>query len=363
MLARGRQQTCGASVCLLGFLLVQAGWVFFLPLRAEQTGASESKRLAVVSGATITEAQVQEAAKSDLEKLEVQRLQREAEYERNKQQVLEASLNGLIEEKLLDAEAAKRGVPKGDLLTKEVDSAVEAVSYDEVNNFYEANKAVIGAPKEQVAGQIQQYLQEIRRKEAYDRFIDGLKKEYGVESFLEPLRIHVETASHPSRGPAKAPVTIVEFSDFECPFCSRLVSTLKEVEKNYGDKVRLVYRQFPLSNHPHAAKAAEASLCADEQGRFWDMHDLLFQEQKALDLLDLKSKAASLKLDTTRFDECLNSDRYAEKVRQDVLAGSRAGVTGTPAMFINGRFISGAIPYEELAKVLDQELPKVADRK
>jgi protein-disulfide isomerase len=162
------------------------------------------------------------------------------------------------------------------------------------------------------------------------------------------------------RGDAKAPLTIVEFSDFECPYCSKLFSTLKLVEKNYGEKVRLVYRQFPLANHPNAQKAAEAALCANEQGHFWEMHDLMFQEQRALEVPDLKAKAASLKLDAAIFDKCLDSGRHVDRVKQDIMDGSRAGVTGTPAMFINGRFISGAVPYEDLAKIIDAELPPAA---
>ena len=142
----------------------------------------------------------------------------------------------------------------------------------------------------------------------------------------------------------------MEFADFECPYCVRIVSSLKRLEETYGDNVRLVFRQFPLSSiHRHAQKAAEASLCADEQGKFWEMHDVMFEEQGTLGLTDLKEKAARLGLDSERFDACLDSSKYAARVAADFDAARRLGLTGTPAMFINGRFLSGAQPYELIA--------------
>ena len=176
-------------------------------------------------------------------------------------------------------------------------------------------------------------------------FIAEMKVKYGFESYLEPLRFPVEVAGFPARGPEDAPVVIVAFSDFECPYCSRVIPTLEHVVETYGDQVRLVFRQFPLNNiHPNAQKAAEASLCANDQGKFWEMHDLMFKEQK------------SLELDVEAFNECIDSSKYAETVMSDLKAGGQVGVTGTPALFINGRFLSGAQPFEQLAAVIDAEL-------
>ena len=169
----------------------------------------------------------------------------------------------------------------------------------------------------------------------------------------------VEDAGFPSRGPENAPVTIVEFSDFECPYCSRVVPTLEQIIETYGDRVRLVFRQFPLNNiHPNAQKAAEASLCANDQGKFWEMHDLMFKEQKSLELEQLKEKAARLELDVEAFNGCLDSSKYADVVMSDQESASQIGVSGTPALFINGRFLSGAQPYEQLSAVIDEELAK-----
>jgi protein-disulfide isomerase len=167
----------------------------------------------------------------------------------------------------------------------------------------------------------------------------------------------MDAEGFPAKGPAEAAVTIVEFSDFQCPYCSRVLPTLDRIQQSYGDKVRLVFRQFPLrSIHPQAQKAAEASLCAHDQQKFWEMHDAMFGDAKQLGIDQLKAKAASLGLDTEAFNECLDSSRHAEQVQGDVVAGSQAGVTGTPAMFVNGRFLSGAQPYEAIAKLIDEEL-------
>ena len=190
------------------------------------------------------------------------------------------------------------------------------------------------------------------------RLVDDLGNVYRGVVIPDNPRVEVESEGYPAQGPADAPVTIVEFSDFECPFCSRVVPTLERVKEEYGDKVRLVFRHFPLSMHPNAPKAAEASMCAHDQGKFWQMHDLMFEEQKQLSVVDLKSKAERLELDTEQFNQCLDSDKYADEVQQDMQAGQQAGVTGTPAMFVNGRLVSGAVPFEQIAPVIDSELAR-----
>jgi protein-disulfide isomerase len=151
----------------------------------------------------------------------------------------------------------------------------------------------------------------------------------------------------------------VEFSDFECPFCGGLFPTLKQIEKDYGDKLRIVYREFPLTSiHPHAEKAAEAALCAFEQQHFWEFHDSMFGNQKELSIADLKQRAADMKLNTEKFNECIDSSRKVEAIQKDVQDGARAGVTGTPAMFINGRFLSGNQPYQTIKDLIEDELQR-----
>lgn len=246
-----------------------------------------------------------------------------------------------------------------ELLQAEVQSRVEEVTPADVDAFYEENRARIPNAKEQVAPQISQFLRQQRESEAYESFIGGLEEASRVSYEIGPYRMEIDVAGEPAKGPQDAPVTIVEFSDFECPFCSRVVPTLDQVTESYGDQVRLVFKQFPLRQiHPNAQKAAEASLCAHDQGKFWEMHDAMFADQRNLGVPALKSKAQELGLDTAAFDQCLDSGKYADAVQEDLEQGSEAGVGGTPALFVNGRFLSGAVPYEQIAQVIDDELDR-----
>ena len=170
--------------------------------------------------------------------------------------------------------------------------------------------------------------------------------------------VDVSVDDDPSIGAADAPVTIVEFSDFQCPYCARFQSeTLPQIIQNYGDRVRFVYRDFPLTSlHANALKAAEASECADDQGAYWKYHDLLFQNQSALDDASLKNYAATLGLDTTAFNQCLDSDEKMSEVQKDYQDGITAGVQGTPAFFVNGNLIEGAQPYSAFQAAIEAAL-------
>jgi protein-disulfide isomerase len=174
--------------------------------------------------------------------------------------------------------------------------------------------------------------------------------------------VEVAAEGEPAKGPADAPVTIVEFSDFECPYCSRVVPTLDRVKEEYGDRVRLVFKQYPLPNHANAQKAAEASLCAHDQGEFWAMHDAMFADQRNLGPDGLAAMAEEIGLEMEAFRQCLSSGKYEAAVKEDLDDGLAVGVSGTPAMFVNGRMISGAVPYEEIAQVVDEELEESGGR-
>jgi protein-disulfide isomerase len=318
-------------------------------------------RVAVIQGQPVTLGELETAAAERLEQLEMQRLQQEHRLQQERQQLLLASLGELVEERLLGLEAKARGIDSQELLRQEV--KVEPVTDQDIDNFYiELQQQRQGVPpKDRIEGQIRAHLEQQRQAEARESFFEGLRAKYAVEVLLQEPRAEVAADGFPSKGPASAPVTIVEFSDFECPFCSRVVPTLEQVQQKYGDQVRLVFRQFPLNSiHPNAQKAAEASLCAHDQGKFWEMHDLMFEEQKQLTVAELKDKARRVGADGARFDECLDSNRHADAVRQDLREGMVVGVSGTPAMFINGRFLSGAVPFEQIAQIVDEELAKAA---
>ena len=335
-----------------------------LTLTAAGFAQSNSNRVAVVNGQAITQEELDKVAASDLRNLETKRLQNDASLLQDRQEILARALEQLAADKLIEAEAKKQNISKEQLLDAEVNSNVDTPSNEEVEAFYDANKSQIPIPKEQALPQVKQYMIERSRSRYHDALITRLKKQYGFKSYLEPLRAKIETTGFPTKGPAAAPVTIVEFSDFECPYCGGLFPTLKQVENNYADKIRIVYRQFPLSNiHPHAEKAAEASLCAFEQQHFWEFHDSMFGNQRELSVADLKQRAVDLKLDTAKFNECLDSGRQVAAIQSDIQEGARVGVTGTPALFINGRMLSGNQPYSEIKEIIEDELQRTQSPK
>ncbi len=316
-----------------------------------------AQTVATFKGTPITDEELRKAAAADLDKLSLQMQQMRASFAQTEHKILETNLLRLLADKLFEAEAAKRGITMEALLEKELEGKVKEPTPQDISSFYETNKQLINKPLEQAADQIRQYLKAENRNREIGNFADRLKPEYKVSMLLPPLRSKVETEGSPSKGPKDAPVTLVEFSDFQCPFCMRLSKTLGDVVAKYGDKVRVVYRQFPLSQiHPFAEKAAEASLCAADQNQFWQMHDLMFDTQNLLKNEDLEAKAVKLKLDSAVFDKCLDSGKHAEKVRQDQRDGYVIGVAATPALFVNGRFLSGALPLSDISKVIDEEI-------
>jgi protein-disulfide isomerase len=234
---------------------------------------------------------------------------------------------------------------------------VPTVTDFDVNAWYEANKArVQGAPLEQVRQPIRQYLTQERMQTVRSDYLDGLKRKTPVRVMLEPPRQNVSAANSPAKGSSSAPIEMIEFSDFQCPFCLRADPTVRQVLSTYGDRIRFVYRHYPLPNHPNARPAAEAAACAGEQSKFWPYHDKLFANPTKLSDADLKQAAAELGLNTAQFNACVDTHKLKAQVDADIKAGEEAGVNGTPAFFVNGRLISGAQPYEVFKKTIDEEL-------
>lgn len=312
-------------------------------------GKGEPDPVAQVDGRPIAWKDLQAQVAADLQRLEIER-----------QRVLEAGLDALLAERLLEAEAARRKVSVDDLLRSEVTEKTAAVTEAEVDAWYTQNQVRIRQPKEQVAEQIRSFLSQQRQQTTRDEFLASLRERFDVVSHLAPFRIALETEGAPTKGPESAPVTLVEFSDFQCPYCAQINPTLQELQQRYGEKLQVVFRQFPLRQiHPEAQKAAEAALCAEDQGKFWPMHDALFSNQQQLAEDNLRAKAEELGLDMKRFERCLDSDAKAEAVQKDLEAGERAGVAGTPAIYVNGRPVqlqSGTPFADQLAEVIDDEL-------
>lgn len=175
-----------------------------------------------------------------------------------------------------------------------------------------------------------------------------------ISTLTDTTDIAITDTDH-KRGGVNAPVTVVEYSDFECPFCATHVSTIAQLETTYGEDIQIVYRHYPLSFHTNAQKAAEASECAAEQGQFWEMHDRLFEMNTAVTLSveNYKSAAGEIGLAQSQFDSCLDSGKYSQRVQDDIDGGALLGVQGTPATFVNGELISGAQPFDSFAEVID----------
>ena len=357
-----RTRLQSALVGLAAVLFVATIWV--LPACTAQSatdgGSNSGDVVGKIGDRAITMQDLEAAAKENLAKVEAEKVQCESNYKRNRHGVLEAALNEMVSDGLLEAEAAARGITKDQLMDQEVNSKTTPVTDADIDAFYNENAGRIRQPKERVADQIRTYLENQQRQSLVDGLLSQLEAKTKVVKNLGPYRVDVANGDLPPKGSASAPVTIVEFSDFQCPYCSRVNPTVQQVMQEYGDKVKIYFRHFPLSFHENAQKAAEASLCANDQGKFWAMHDLMFAEQDKLTVDALKEKAARLELDTNKFNQCLDSGQHAGDVQTDMQAGVAAGVSGTPGFFINGRFVSGAQPFEAFKEIIDDELQRVA---
>ncbi len=270
-----------------------------------------------------------------------------------------AALDEIVGLRLIGADAKAHGVDEVTIVTQEIMSKVPPVSDADVTAWYNGNRErVQGATLDQVREPIRQLLRQERMQVVRDTYVERLKMNTPVRILLEAPRVTIATAGKPSQGPANAPIELIEFSDFECPFCLRAFPVVKQVMATYGDKIRLVYRHYPLPIHPRARPAAEAAACAADQGKFWEYHDRLFQNQDKLSDDDLKAHAAALGLDTAKFNACFSATAHKADVDADIEAGNEAGVSGTPAFFVNGRLLSGAQPFESFKRVIDEELAR-----
>ncbi|MBI2882352.1 MAG: thioredoxin domain-containing protein [Candidatus Methylomirabilis oxyfera] len=309
----------------------------------------ESRVAAKIDDHVITLDEIEKALAPQLAKLQEQKFQ-----------LLESKLEELIEKRLLAVEAKRRGMTVEELVKAEVTSKIPEVSDAEVTAFITQNRARLQGDEAGLRPKVREYLNNQKMEERQGIYLAELRQHAKVERFLEepePIRSAVSAEGAFAQGPKDAPVTIVEFSDFQCPYCSRVVGTLKEVVRLYPKQVRLAFRDFPIAGlHPKAQKAAEAARCAGDQGKFWEYHDRLFESQAHAEISDFKQFAEQLKLDGNSFAACLDSGKYAAAIQADVQEGARLGITGTPTFFINGRLVVGALPLEMFRKLIDREL-------
>jgi protein-disulfide isomerase len=273
-----------------------------------------------------------------------------------------AALEAIIADSLISEAAKGSGMSADGYLEAEIGKRVKPVTDSEVSAFFTANASRMeGRPLEAMSVAITRYLTEQRQAQARDEVVNDLRKKGpAIRVALEAPRINVKvSASDPALGSASAPITLIEFSDYQCPYCGRVEPTLKRLRAAYGDKIRFVWKDYPLTQiHPQAFKAGEAAHCAGDQGKYWELHDVLFSKQSELQIDDLKRYALTLGLKADAFNQCLDTSKYGERVRDGVSEGGQVGVNSTPTIFVNGRRLSGAQPYEVFAAIIDEELAR-----
>lgn len=305
--------------------------------------SSEDSIVANVGGAKIT--------MSDLEQEESGKLLA-ARYEYY--QVETKALNDLIDKKLLEQKAASEQITVAQLLDREINSKVKDPTEDQMRVYYEGVET--DQPYEAVREKILEKIRQLRTEKAKSAYLQTLRTESTVYIVLAPPSVTLE-AMNPqmTQGPKDAQVTLVEFADYECPYCQRVAPDVKRLAAEFGGKISFAFKDFPLPMHARAEKAAEAARCASRQNKFWEFHDELFRS-KELDTGELKAQAKALKLDSGQFDKCLDSGEEAAAVDRDRKEGIRLGINGTPSFFINGHFMSGALDYATLRQVIEQQL-------
>jgi protein-disulfide isomerase len=284
-----------------------------------------------------------------------------AQIERQRYKVMNQKLRQLIEERLLLQEAKRRGISTEQLLKEEIYAKSPKIEEIEVSDFIKKHQARLPQTDEfELRLKVWDYLRSQKIDQQLQAYVQRLREQAKVTVFLEEpasTRVQVNSQRAFTRGPKDAPVTIIEFSDFQCPFCKALLPVMNELMGKYPGKLQWVFMDFPIpSLHPTAPKAHEAARCAGEQGKFWEYHDLLFDRAPRHSDEELKQYAREIKLTSATFSECLASGKYQADVARDVEEGTRLGVAGTPSLFINGRLLDGGNPMSELPTLIEREL-------
>jgi protein-disulfide isomerase len=267
------------------------------------------------------------------------------------------ALDTLIRKRLIEAEAKKKGVSVEELLKQEVDAKIPEPSDDVARGYFLAAQNQSTLSFDALKAQVKQFVRNAEIQQARKKYEDWLRARAEISILLRPPSVQLAYDAARVEGNPNAPVTIVEFADFQCPFCKGTEGILKALLAKYRGRVKVAFLDFPLSEiHGQAEKAAEAARCAGEQGKFWEYHDSLFAEQSKLDEANLIGRAQNLHLDESAFRSCLASGKFQHDVLANREEGSKAGVTGTPAWFINGIYLNGAQPQAEFEKIIDGEL-------
>lgn len=271
----------------------------------------------------------------------------------------EKAARDLVQRYVVESAAEEEGLTPEALLEKVANEAPET-SIEEVAAWFSANESRLrGAKLEDVAPQIKEMLDNEAKARAWAEYLGPRMEALEWDFTLSPPRVLLE-ATRLVRGNSEAPVTIMTFSDYQCPYCIRSEPVLAEVLARYPEEVRVIHRHFPLDSiHPQARPAAEAAMCADEQGRFWDFHDAIFARGGRLEAGSYTEIGRALELNLEALGQCMGERRYQAFVQADFEAGQAAGVTGTPAFFVNGIALRGARDADEISRVVEAELARI----
>ncbi len=269
-------------------------------------------------------------------------------------------LNKLVIEKLVGGDAKKANLSLDEYINKKIIGSDIKISDKEFKKFVAEKKIPESQLNPQIRERINSYLQTLKKQELVQAYVAKMTKGSPVEVYFSKpkMQVNVEVGNAPFHGKADAAVTVVVFSDFQCPFCSRGAETVTELKKKYGNKVKIAFRHFPLPMHKEARPASEASMCVNEQStdKFWKFHDLAFKNQAKLDGPSLEKYAKDSGADAKKYTDCLASKKYADYVQKDLEYGEKIGVKSTPTFFVNGQLIAGAVPIENFAEIIDEEL-------
>jgi protein-disulfide isomerase len=298
--------------------------------------------VAEIGGVKLTESDLEQQESSKL-------LQARSDFYQAESKALEE----LISNTLIAQKAKSENLTVEQLLDRDVKSQVKDPTEDQIRIYYEGIET--DQPYEAMRGKILEKIRTLRTNKAAAAYVKALREQSNVYVMLTPPSTAVDLGNADVHGSKDAPVMLVEFADYECPYCQKVAPAIKRLEDELGSKLAVAYKDFPLPMHSHAEKAAEAARCAGKQGQFWAFHDELFSS-KELDVDQLKAQAHALKLDSVAFNKCLDTGETAAAVQKDREQGLHLGLTGTPSFFVNGHFISGALDYATLRKIVDQQL-------
>jgi len=331
------------SLLTLTLCALPISFLAFSAANGTDAGSDANTVAAEIDGAKVTLGELEQKRADNL-------FQARNGYYQAERKVLEDYINDY----LLSKQAQKEGLTVDQLLDRHVKSTLPKDPSDEaLRVYYEGLDSP--QPFEAMRGKILDHIREIRFEKAKAAYIQTLVSRANVLITLPPPRAEIALTNTPVTGPANAPVSFVEFADYECPYCQQVAPALEKLQTVYKGKVSFAFKDMPLPMHAHAQKAAEAAHCAGAQGKYWEYHNELFAS-KQLDITDLKQDARKLNLDTATFDQCLDSGAQADAVKVQADEAQKLGLQGTPVFFINGRMMSGAVSYDELRKAVDQEL-------